>query len=151
MKAVIQRVSHASVTIDARERREIGKGLVCFFCACAGDRAEEADRLAEKTAKLRIFSDAGGKLNLSAEDLWLDCLVVSNFTLAADSKSGNRPSFTNAAEPNLAKALYERFVTSLRCYTVKNVVTGEFGADMKVELENDGPVTIILDTAEWNR
>ena len=151
MKVVIQRVNRASVLINGKERREINKGLVCFFCACAGDKPETADKLAEKTTHLRIFSDSAGKLNLSAEDLWLDCLVISNFPLAADTRSGNRPSFTGAAEPAFAKTLYERYVSTLRCYTVKNVVTGEFGADMRVDLENDGPVTIILDTAEWEK
>ncbi len=151
MKVVIQRVNSASVLINGHERRQTGKGLVCFFCACTGDSLEDADRLAEKTARLRIFSDGDGKLNLSAEDLWLDCLVISNFTLAADTKSGHRPSFSGAAEQSFARAAYERYISGLRASTLKNVSTGEFGANMRVELENDGPVTIILDTTEWNR
>ncbi len=149
MKALIQRVKYASVTLEDGSRREIGPGLLVLFCAVKGDAPELLDKLARKTAGLRIFSDREGKMNLSALDLGLEALVISQFTLAADTKKGMRPSFIASEQPEIAKSLYKAFAAKLREAGISRVQTGEFGQDMKVELLNDGPVTIILDTKEW--
>jgi D-tyrosyl-tRNA(Tyr) deacylase len=147
MKALLQRVSEASVTVEGAVIAEIGPGLLVLLCAVAGDGEAEADGLARKVAKLRIFADEAGKMNRSVLDIDGDVLVVSQFTLAADTRKGNRPSFIGAAVPPLARALYERFCEQLGLYGVP-VATGEFAAQMAVGLVNDGPVTIWLDTQE---
>lgn len=149
MRALVQRVSRAAVTIEGAERREIGPGLVILLGVREGDDVALCPKLAEKAAGLRIFDDADGKLNLSAAELDHSALVVSQFTLYGDTKKGKRPSFTLAAKPPLSVDCYEAFVRCLRQQGLKDVQTGEFGAMMEVELVNDGPVTILLDTDEW--
>ena len=149
MRVLVQRVSSASVSIDGEVVGAIGPGLLVFYCCGVNDRLETCDRLAEKVAQLRIFSDEEGKMNLSATQLGLEALVVSQFTLMADTKKGHRPSFVASAKPPLAVEAYERFVEKLREQPLKSVATGQFGADMQVQLCNDGPVTIWMDTDEW--
>jgi D-tyrosyl-tRNA(Tyr) deacylase len=139
--ALIQRVSEARVVIDGLTTGEIGAGLLVLICAERGDTQSQADRLLAKILKLRIFSDDAGKMNRSVQDVNGGLLVVSQFTLAADTSGGNRPSFTNAAPPDEGRALYDYFVQQARAMH-PIVGTGEFGADMKVHLVNDGPVTI---------
>ena len=146
MQALIQRVSEARVTVDGRVTGAIGPGLLVLLCAERGDDEAVADRLLAKLLKLRIFSDAAGKMNLSVQDVGGGLLVVSQFTLAADTAGGNRPSFTNAAPPELGRHLYEHFVAQARA-AHPEVATGEFAADMQVALVNDGPVTIPLHMA----
>ena len=146
MRAVIQRVQGAQITIDHREVRTIGQGLTVFLGVVRGDSSRQADFLAEKIRELRIFTDENGKMNLSLMDIGGEMLVVSNFTLATDCKKGRRPSFDMAAPPEEAKGLYLRFVEQVKSAGVKKVETGEFGAHMDVLVNNDGPVTIILDT-----
>ena len=141
MKAILQRVSFASVKIEGEVTAQIGKGLVVLLGVMGPDDVEEADFLAAKTAGLRIFEDENGKMNRSLLDM-----VVSNFTLCADARHGRRPSFTDAAPPARANALYERFVAAAKDEGVGRVYTGQFGADMLVDIQNDGPVTILLDT-----
>jgi D-tyrosyl-tRNA(Tyr) deacylase len=144
MKLVIQRVSEAKVEVDNKIVGEIGKGFLVLFGAGQGDAKEQADFLAEKLCNLRVFEDENNKMNLSIKDIDGELLVVSQFTLYADCKKGNRPSFIDAAKPEEANELYEYFMD--RCKKlVKNVEKGIFGADMKVSLLNDGPVTIILE------
>ena len=143
MQALIQRVSEARVTVDGRVTGAIGAGLLVLLCAERGDDRAVADRLLAKLLKLRIFSDAAGKMNLSVQDVGGGLLIVSQFTLAADTAGGNRPSFTNAAPPELGRHLYEYFVAQARA-AHPEVATGEFAADMQVALVNDGPVTIPL-------
>ena len=143
MQALIQRVSEARVTVDGRVTGAIGPGLLVLLCAERGDDRAVADRLLAKLLKLRIFSDAAGKMNLSVQDVGGGLLIVSQFTLAADTAGGNRPSFTNAAPPELGRHLYEHFVAQARA-AHPEVATGEFAADMPVALVNDGPVTIPL-------
>jgi D-tyrosyl-tRNA(Tyr) deacylase len=143
MQALIQRVSEARVTVDGRVTGAIGPGLLVLLCAERGDDRAVADRLLAKLLKLRIFSDAAGKMNLSVQDVGGGLLIVSQFTLAADTAGGNRPSFTNAAPPELGRHLYEHFVAQARA-AHPEVATGEFAADMQVALVNDGPVTIPL-------
>ncbi len=145
MKALLQRVSEASVAVDGRTVGEIGRGLLVLFCAEAGDGEADADRLAGKVAKLRIFADEAGKMNRSVLDIGAAVLVVSQFTLAADLSRGNRPGFSGAAPPELARALYTRFCERMAGQGVA-VETGEFQAEMAVSLINDGPVTIWMDT-----
>lgn len=146
MKAVIQRVNTAQVTIDHGETRKIGPGLVIFLGVMTGDTTAQVDFLCEKIRRLRIFEDADGRMNRSVCDVGGSLLVISNFTLGADCKKGNRPSFINAAPPELANPLYEAFVSQLRASGDLPVQTGSFGAHMEVLVSNDGPVTIILDT-----
>lgn len=141
MQAVIQRVSQAHVTVEGREIGRIGGGLLLLLCAERGDGPAQADRLLAKLLKLRIFSDAAGKMNLSLQDVKGGLLIISQFTLAADISGGNRPSFTAAAPPDEGLRLYDYFVAQARAVHPE-VATGEFGADMKVSLVNDGPVTI---------
>ena len=148
MKAVLQRVSKASVTIDGKIVGEIGQGLMVLLGVTEQDDVEQADFLAAKTAGLRIFSDEKDKMNLSLLDVGGGMLVVSNFTLCADAKKGKRPSYTKAAPPQQANALYQRFIAAVKDEGVVLVQTGEFGADMQVDISNDGPVTILLDTEE---
>lgn len=151
MKAVIQRAARAAVTADGRPVGAIGPGLMVLLGVVKGDGEAEAELLARKTAALRIFTDDNGKMNRSVLDMEGGALVVSNFTLCADTRKGNRPSFDRALEPERAKALYERFAEGLRQAGVSPVATGAFGADMAVKLLNDGPVTIILDTDTWRK
>lgn len=144
MKLVVQRVSKASVEVDKQVVGKINNGFLVLFGACQGDSKEQADYLSEKLCNLRVFTDKNGKMNLSIKDIEGDLLIVSQFTLYADCKSGNRPSFVKAAPPEEANELYEYFINKCRGL-VKNVQKGIFGADMKVDLLNDGPVTIILE------
>jgi D-aminoacyl-tRNA deacylase len=144
MRVVLQRVSKASVTIDGRVAGAIGKGFCLLVGFTHGDTAAQVDWMAEKVAGLRLFSDADGKMNLGLAEVGGQLLVVSQFTLYGDSAKGRRPSFVDAARPELAIPLYERFLDSLRSRGL-TVAAGEFGADMQVEIHNDGPVTLILD------
>ena len=148
MKAVIQRVLQSDVKIDGRIAGEIGKGYMILLGVVDGDAKVDADKLIKKIPVLRIFEDENGKMNLSCLDVGGEILVISQFTLCADCSHGRRPSFTKSAPPSEANALYEYFVEGLKATGIKNVQTGEFGADMKVSLINDGPVTIILDSKE---
>lgn len=144
MRAVVQRVSQASVTVGDRVVGEIGPGLMILVCAMQGDTEAQADRLAAKIAKLRIFKDAADKMNLSVKDMAGAALVVSQFTLAADLR-GNRPGFSTAAPPAEGERLYQYFAGRIAAEGIP-VAMGEFGADMDVRLLNQGPVTIWLDT-----
>ncbi|MBE6755275.1 MAG: D-tyrosyl-tRNA(Tyr) deacylase [Ruminococcaceae bacterium] len=146
MKAVIQRVTFANVRVDGEMVGEIEKGFMILLGVVEGDTTKEADWLAKKTAAMRIFEDENGKMNLSLLDTDGECLVISQFTLCADCKKGNRPSFISSAKPDEANELYEYFIEKLKENGVKKVEKGIFGADMKVSLLNDGPVTIILDS-----
>ncbi len=146
MKAVIQRVTFADVKVDGKTIGEIENGFLILLGVCEGDKDSDADFLAKKTANMRIFEDENGKMNLSLLDTEGACLVVSQFTLCADCKKGNRPSFINSAKPDEANRLYEYFMEQLKMNGIKKVEHGIFGADMKVSLLNDGPVTIVLDT-----
>ncbi len=151
MLALVQRVSRARVVVDGATTGQIGAGLLVLVCAEQGDTEAQADKLLAKLLKLRIFSDAQGKMNLSVQDLdgagtQGGLLIVSQFTLAADTSGGNRPSFTNAAAPADGRRLYEHFVAKARA-AHPVVQTGVFAADMQVELVNDGPVTIPLRVA----
>lgn len=141
MLAVVQRVSEAKVVVDGATLGEIGRGLLVLVCAERGDAEAQADKLLAKLLKLRIFSDEAGKMNRSVQDVGGGLLLVSQFTLAADTSGGNRPSFTNAAPPEEGRRLYDYFVAQARA-AHPTVATGEFAADMKVHLVNDGPVTI---------
>jgi D-tyrosyl-tRNA(Tyr) deacylase len=141
MLAVVQRVREAKVVVDGRVTGEIGQGLLVLVCAERGDSEVQADKLLAKLLKLRIFSDDAGKMNRSVQDVAGGLLLVSQFTLAADTSGGNRPSFTNAAPPQEGRRLYDYFVAQARA-AHPVVQTGEFAADMQVHLVNDGPVTI---------
>ena len=143
MIVLIQRVTEASVSIDGRVTGAVSRGLLAFICGEPGDTPETIAKLAAKTAKLRIFEDDAGKMNRSVRDIGGDVLCVSQFTLAADTRSGNRPSFSTVAPPAEGRAAYEAFVAAMRKEGFK-APTGEFGADMKVSLVNDGPATFIL-------
>ncbi len=151
MKAVIQRVESAIVTVEGMETGSCKNGFLVLVGAAQGDTAEDALILAKKTVNLRVFSDENGKMNKSIADIDGEILAVSQFTLCADVKKGNRPSFTDALEPDKAKELYEIYCGELKKLGVKKVATGIFGADMKVLLVNDGPVTIIFDTVIWRK
>lgn len=151
MRAVIQRVKNAKVEINGSVVGECGVGYMILFCAIDGDNENDIDLLARKTANLRIFEDDEGKMNRSILDIGGEILCISQFTLAADTKKGNRPSFINAMEPVTASKYYDMYCDALRTNGVESVQTGEFGADMQVSLINDGPVTIILDTDIWNK
>jgi len=146
MRALIQRVSEARVDVAGTTVGQIGPGLMILICAMQGDGELEADRLATKIAKLRIFRDAAGKMNLSVADMGGAALVVSQFTLAADTSRGNRPGFSQAAAPAEGERLYAYFARALADLGI-TVETGEFGAGMAVSMVNDGPVTIWLDTS----
>ncbi len=145
MIAVIQRVNRASVDIDSETVGEIGKGFLILLGVADGDGEKDSEALAVKIEKLRIFSDENGKMNLSLCDVGGEALVVSNFTLLANYKKGNRPDYFASAKPEEAKRLYEHFVSAIGS-GVKKVATGVFGADMQVSLCNDGPVTLVLDS-----
>ena len=146
MKAVIQRVSHASVTIENNCVAQIQKGLLVLVGIEDADTQEDINWLTAKIGNLRIFEDANEVMNLSLKDIAGEIIVVSQFTLQASTKKGNRPSYIKAAKPDVAIPLYEAFVTQMETELGKKVQTGQFGADMKVALLNDGPVTIIIDS-----
>ena len=147
MKFVIQRVNHASVTVDGQTVGSIGKGLLILFGAGKGDTEEMLPKFVDKITKLRIFSDENDKINRSLLDVGGELLVVSQFTLYADCKKGNRPSFVKAGGPKLAEELYEYVIDRFREH-VQTVEDGSFGAHMKIDLENDGPFTLVLDSGE---
>ncbi len=146
MRLVIQRVTEATVHIDQQIKGSIQKGLLVLVAIEADDTEKEADYLAQKTINMRIFSDNEGKMNLSLMDISGDLLLISQFTLFASTKKGNRPSFIQAARPEIAIPIYEKIITLFEKYLQKPIQTGEFGADMQVNLCNDGPVTIIIDS-----
>ncbi len=145
MRALLQRVSHASVTVEGETIGQCGPGLLILVCAMQGDTEAEADRLAAKIAKLRIFTDDAGKMNRSVVDAGGSALVISQFTLAADTSRGNRPGFSTAAAPDEGRRLYEHFAGQIAAQGIATE-TGRFGADMKVSLLNDGPVTIWMES-----
>lgn len=146
MRAVIQRVTAASVTLkETGERRDIGPGMLTLLGIATGDGEREADWLAEKLIGLRIFEDDAGKMNVSLAETGGAMLIVSQFTLLGDARKGRRPSFTEAAPPETAIPLYERFIAAVKARGI-DVATGEFGADMLVKIDNDGPVTLIVET-----
>ncbi|MBQ3397912.1 MAG: D-tyrosyl-tRNA(Tyr) deacylase [Synergistaceae bacterium] len=146
MRLLIQRVKRASVTINGQDRREIGAGMCVFIGVTHGDNEAGADWLAEKMVGLRIFEDDGGKINLSLKDVRGEVLLVSQFTLYASCEKGRRPSFTDAAKPEEAERLYDYFVSKVESMGLNGVKCGEFGADMEVEIINDGPLTFIIDS-----
>lgn len=151
MKALIQRVTKASVSVGNKLCGKCGKGFLILFCAVEGDDETDTEVLAKKTVNLRIFEDEDGKMNRSLTDVGGEILCISQFTLAADTKKGNRPSFINAMRPDTASEMYDKFCELLKGYGVKTVEKGIFGADMQVTLVNDGPVTIMLDTEIWRK
>lgn len=151
MKAVVQRVTSSSVEVDGKIIGKISKGFNVLLGVVDGDTKAQAELLAGKIARLRIFEDTEGKMNLSIGDVNGEILAISQFTLCADLKRGNRPSFTPSAPPDEANELYEYFCDCLLQNGVRKVEKGEFGADMKVEIHNDGPVTIIIDTDIWSK
>jgi D-tyrosyl-tRNA(Tyr) deacylase len=144
VRALIQRVTNAAVHVDGAEIGVIGPGLLILICAMEGDDASKSQALAAKISKLRIFTDEAGKMNKSLLDTGGAALIVSQFTLAADTSRGNRPGFSAAAKPDLGRALYEKFIVDISALGIATA-TGSFGADMAVSLTNDGPVTIWLD------
>lgn len=145
MRFVIQRVMNSKVTIDGKIRGQIGKGFMVLIGVGEGDTVETADKMIHKMINLRIFEDENGKTNLGLKDVSGSLLLISQFTLYADCKRGNRPSFVKAGDPDMAKSLYEYIIS--KCKNEIGVVEqGEFGADMKVELVNDGPFTVLLDS-----
>ena len=148
MKVVIQRVSRASVTIEQKTKASIHNGLLIFLGIGYADTQEDIDYLVKKTVQRRIFDDAEGVMNLSVKDIDGDVLVVSQFTLMASCKKGNRPSYIEAAKPDISIPLYKAFCKAMSEAMEKTVETGEFGADMQVELVNNGPVTICLDSKD---
>ena len=151
MKAVFQRVTEASVTIDGERISAIGSGALLLVGVCDGDTEQEAALLAKKVAELRVFCDEEDKMNLSVLDVGGSILAVSQFTLCANTARGRRPDFFGAAKPAVAQPLFDYFVECLRQNGVSDVQTGRFGADMQVRLLNDGPVTILLDTDTWKK
>ncbi|MBQ8503655.1 MAG: D-tyrosyl-tRNA(Tyr) deacylase [Clostridia bacterium] len=151
MKAVIQRVTNARVTVDGEVTGEIGVGFLVLLGVTDEDTEKEMKLLAKKVAEIRIFTDENDKMNLSLDKVDGEVLVVSQFTLCADLSHGRRPSFIKSAKPDIANDLYMKFCEELRSLGVRKVATGVFGADMKVELLNDGPVTIVMNTDEWKK
>jgi len=147
VRALLQRVHNARVTVDGTVTGEIGEGLLILICAMQGDGQAEVEALATKIAKLRIFKDAEGKMNRSIKDIGGSALIVSQFTLAADTTRGNRPGFSNAAPPSLGDTLYQAFIAAVTAQGIPTA-SGVFGADMDVNLTNAGPVTVWLDTAD---
>ena len=150
MKAVIQRVRHASVEVDGQVIGSCGHGLMILLGVAKGDEERDVDLLVPKIAKLRIFEDENGKMNRSVIDVNGEILVVSNFTLLANYKKGNRPDYMNSADPETARRLYELFILRM-AEQVPRVESGEFGADMQVSLCNNGPVTIVMDSNELKK
>lgn len=146
MIAVIQRTARASVTISKQTKASIGLGLLVLVGIEDADTQEDIDWLAQKIVNLRVFNDAQGVMNVNVKDAGGDIIVVSQFTLHASTRKGNRPSYIKAAKPDVAIPLYEKFITAVQLQLEKTIQTGEFGADMQVELINDGPVTILIDT-----
>lgn len=144
MKALLQRVSHASVEVNQQVIGAIDQGILLFVGVEKGDDAAKVERMVERVLNYRIFADADDKMNLNVQQINGGVLVVSQFTLAADTRKGNRPGFSTAAEPELGRTLYEAFVSRIRSKH-STVATGEFGADMKISLLNDGPVTFLLE------
>ena len=151
MRAVIQGVTEASVVVNGGAPRSIGPGIVVLLGVGDTDTLDIVPKLAEKCACLRIFEDDAGKLNRSAADLGYSAMVVSNFTLYGDTRKGKRPSYIRAAKPPLSVDAYELFLTEMGKHGLKEVQHGEFGADMKLSLCNNGPTTIIIDTDEWKK
>ena len=147
MKALLQRVGGATVTVSGEVVGRIDRGLVVFLGVAGGDTEKDARYLAQKTVNLRIFADATGRFNLSSLDVQGELLVVSQFTLMADTRKGRRPSFIEAAQPDQAEELFERFIAEVRLSGL-NVATGRFQAYMQVEIHNDGPVTVMLDSRD---
>ena len=145
MRAVVQRIKYCSVTIDGDEKRSVGPGILVLLGVKDTDTPALCAKMAEKCAGLRIFEDAEGKMNLSAEELGYSAMVISNFTLYGDAKKGKRPSFIEAAKPPLSVDCYEEFLRQMQARPLREVQSGTFGAEMQVELVNDGPVTIILE------
>ncbi|MEN8115684.1 MAG: D-aminoacyl-tRNA deacylase [Bacteroidota bacterium] len=148
MRVVIQKVKEASVTIEGKTVSEINEGLLVLVGIESNDSPEDIDYLVRKTAQLRIFDDENGVMNLSVKDMDGDVIVVSQFTLHANTKKGNRPSYIRAAKPDFSVPMYEKFVSAIEQTLGKKVGTGEFGAMMDVALVNDGPVTIIIDSKQ---
>lgn len=148
MRIIVQRTSRAEVRIDGQTVGAIGQGFMLLVGITHSDTREDADYLAKKIAQMRVFEDAEGKMNLGLTDVGGQILSISQFTLYADSRKGNRPSFINAARPDIAAPLYDYFNDQLRTRFGLHVETGRFGADMKVDFINDGPVTIILDSSD---
>ena len=146
MRALVQRVSHASVTIDGRIHGQIGQGFLVLLGITDGDTVDDAVYLADKTVKMRVFTDENDKMNRSLADVGGGLLIVSQFTLYGDCRKGNRPSYIHAAPEPVSRPLYERFVERVAALVGKPVATGRFGADMQVALVNDGPVTIWMDS-----
>ncbi len=151
MRAVIQRVTSSSVSVSGEIKGKIGKGFNVLLGVMQGDTEKEAELLAKKISDLRVFEDENGKMNLDIKTIGGEALAISQFTLCADLKKGNRPSFFPSAPPEEAEKLYDRFCVYLKQFGIKNVEKGVFGADMKVEISNDGPVTIIMDTDIWKK
>ena len=149
MRAVLTRVKSASVTVDGKTIGQIGQGFLILLGITHEDTEAQAVKLADKLVGLRIFEDEDGKLNRSAVELGYSALVVSNFTLYGDTAKGKRPSFIHAAKGELAVPCYEKFLEEMSHQGLKDLQHGEFGADMKIDLVNDGPVTIVIDTDEW--
>ena len=146
MRALIQRVQHAQITINGKSSTSISMGMTVFLGIESADEQKDILWLASKIARLRIFDDQEGKMNLSLQDIDGEAMVVSQFTLHASTKKGNRPSWIKAAEPKVAEPMYEQFVLELEKLLQKKVITGEFGAHMDIQLLNDGPVTIFIDS-----
>lgn len=148
MRIVVQRVRNASVTIDGNVKSSIEKGLLVLVGICNEDNQEDIDYLVKKLVNLRVFDDENGVMNLSIKDINGDILLISQFTLMASTKKGNRPSYIRAAGGDISIPLYESFISAIEVAQGKKIGTGEFGADMKVSLLNDGPVTIIIDSKQ---
>ncbi len=148
MRTVVQRVSHASVTIDGQRKSDIKNGLLVLLGIGEDDTQEDIDYLVKKLVNMRIFDDSNGVMNLSVQDIGGDMMVVSQFTLMASTKKGNRPSYIRAAGHDISIPLYHAFIRTAEAALGKEIATGEFGADMKVDLLNDGPVTIIMDSKQ---
>ena len=146
MRVVIQRCKFVKLTIGGEQYSQIGQGLLVLLGICHEDEVDDIKWLSGKISKLRIFNDENNKMNLSVMDIAGEIMIVSQFTLHASTKKGNRPSYINSAKPDIAIPLYKKFVEQVKSDTGLTVVTGEFGADMKIELLNDGPVTIVIDS-----
>ena len=150
MKVVIQRVTHSSVTIDGKVKSSIGEGLMILVGIGEDDNQDDIDYLVKKIVNLRIFNDSEGVMNLSVKDINGEILLISQFTLMASTRKGNRPSYIRAARPDISVPLYNYLIEALETALGRKIGTGEFGADMKVDLLNDGPVTIIIDSKQKN-